>query len=128
MYKPVRSLLTILCCFSSVALTMASCASGDSLMNPTPIQQSGAGTSAIAENTSTNTESCGNGVKETDPITQITEECDLTDLGGSSCELLGYVGGGALSCLTDCTYDTDACLMEVAGPDASIFELTYGSN
>lgn len=36
------------------------------------------------------------------------EQCDGTDLDGATCASLGR-DGGALSCRSDCTYDTSAC-------------------
>lgn len=36
------------------------------------------------------------------------EQCDDTNLGGWTCETLGY-DGGTLSCTTSCTYDPAAC-------------------
>ncbi|TVQ99889.1 MAG: hypothetical protein EA398_11850 [Deltaproteobacteria bacterium] len=46
--------------------------------------------------------SCGNGVIEGD------EACDGADLGGETCEGLGF-DGGTLSCASDCTFDTAGC-------------------
>ena len=45
---------------------------------------------------------CGNGIIETD------EQCDGSNLGGSSCTSLGY-SGGTLSCNGSCRFDTSAC-------------------
>ena len=45
---------------------------------------------------------CGNGVKEGG------EQCDGSDLGGTTCQSLGY-SGGTLSCNADCTYNTSQC-------------------
>ncbi len=45
---------------------------------------------------------CGNGVLEG------TEECDGNNLGGATCEGLGY-SGGELACGTDCVLDKDLC-------------------
>ena len=45
---------------------------------------------------------CGNGIIEAD------EQCDGTNLGGSSCVSLGYSGGN-LSCNGSCRFDTAAC-------------------
>jgi hypothetical protein len=45
---------------------------------------------------------CGNGVK--DP----GEDCDGADLGGATCESLGFTGG-TLACSPACTYDTSGC-------------------
>jgi len=45
---------------------------------------------------------CGNNIKETG------EQCDGIDLGGATCQSLGY-SGGTLSCRPDCTFDTSGC-------------------
>lgn len=45
---------------------------------------------------------CGNGILDAG------EQCDGGDLAGNSCGSLG-LGGGALSCNAECTYDTSAC-------------------
>ena len=45
---------------------------------------------------------CGNNVKEGG------EQCDGSDLGGASCQSLGY-SGGTLRCRPDCTFDTSGC-------------------
>jgi hypothetical protein len=45
---------------------------------------------------------CGNGVIEGD------ESCDGDDLGGMTCEDLGY-HGGLLACRPDCTFDESRC-------------------
>jgi hypothetical protein len=47
--------------------------------------------------------SCGDGV-----INQPSESCDLSDLGGLSCEALG-LGSGLLACAADCNLDTRQC-------------------
>ena len=46
---------------------------------------------------------CGDGV------TGAGETCDGTDLGGQSCEGLGFVGGG-LGCTAGCVFDTAGCV------------------
>ena len=46
---------------------------------------------------------CGNNVKESG------EECDGSDLGGASCQSLGYAGG-SLACRPDCVFDTSNCV------------------
>lgn len=56
------------------------------------------------------TPSCGDGV-----INQPSESCDLSDLGGVTCEGLG-LGGGQLACNTDCAFDTSDC-------DSASFEI-----
>ena len=45
---------------------------------------------------------CGNS------ITEEGEACDGGDLGGMTCESLGY-DGGTLGCADDCTYDESGC-------------------
>lgn len=51
---------------------------------------------------STTPSTCGNGV--IDP----GEQCDGSDLGGATCESLGFAGG-TLACSGACTYDTSGC-------------------
>jgi hypothetical protein len=41
-------------------------------------------------------------------IKEGTEECDLTDLGGQTCQGLGY-SGGTLGCTASCMYDATNC-------------------
>lgn len=48
---------------------------------------------------------CGNGVVED------SEQCDGNDLGGSSCESLGFAGG-TLMCTDNCTLDSSGCINE----------------
>ncbi|MEE8522889.1 MAG: prenyltransferase/squalene oxidase repeat-containing protein, partial [Thermoanaerobaculia bacterium] len=43
-----------------------------------------------------------------DVINQISESCDSTDLGGATCEDVGFLGG-TLACNPDCTFDASAC-------------------
>ena len=45
---------------------------------------------------------CGNGVRETG------EDCDGADLGGATCESLGF-DGGTLGCGAGCGFDTSQC-------------------
>ncbi len=47
---------------------------------------------------------CGDGLVQATSA----EECDSTDLDGSTCETLGFAGGD-LTCGGDCTFDTTAC-------------------
>jgi parallel beta-helix repeat protein len=47
---------------------------------------------------------CGDGTRTG------SEQCDLTDLGGTSCKSLGYALGGTLACSAGCTYDTAGCV------------------
>jgi len=46
---------------------------------------------------------CGNAVRESG------EACDGADLGGATCDSLGFVGG-TLSCAANCTLNTEPCL------------------
>jgi hypothetical protein len=46
---------------------------------------------------------CGDGI-----LNRVEEECDGADLGGLSCQGLGY-GSGTLSCKGECSYDTTGC-------------------
>jgi len=50
---------------------------------------------------------CGDGIIDAD----YGEDCDTGDLNGQSCELLGYISG-TLSCNSDCTLNTEACITE----------------
>jgi len=43
-----------------------------------------------------------------DIINQITEDCDLTDLDGKTCQTFGYEGG-ILGCDANCGFDTSFC-------------------
>ena len=52
---------------------------------------------------------CNNGQVESG------EECDGSDLGGGSCQKLGY-SGGTLKCTSSCRYDTAACTGTPAKP------------
>jgi hypothetical protein len=47
---------------------------------------------------------CGNGVQE------MGEDCDGANLGGHTCQSLGF-DGGSLSCNTDCTLNGAACTL-----------------
>jgi CubicO group peptidase (beta-lactamase class C family) len=49
---------------------------------------------------------CGCGNCVLDP----GEQCDADQLGGESCQSLGFEGG-MLQCTAKCTYDTEACLL-----------------
>jgi hypothetical protein len=46
---------------------------------------------------------CGNNIKEGG------EQCDGTDLGGATCQSLGF-SGGTLSCSASCNFNTSACI------------------
>ena len=46
---------------------------------------------------------CGDGL-----INQPNESCDLNEFNGTTCESLG-LGGGQLSCTSDCNFDTSQC-------------------
>ncbi len=61
---------------------------------------------------------CGDGKAET----LLFESCDGDDLGGATCESLGFAGG-QLACRADCTYDTTGCGPTVetdGGADAEV--------
>ncbi len=45
-----------------------------------------------------------------DAILQVGEECDGTNLGGASCETIGF-DAGALSCSSACTFLTNSCVL-----------------
>lgn len=45
-----------------------------------------------------------------DAIRQGLESCDGTDLGGATCNSLGYAGGGALTCFPFCAFDVRGCI------------------
>lgn len=51
---------------------------------------------------------CGNGILD------VGEECDGQNLGGQSCASLG-LGGGALGCELDCSFDTSGCVQPGCG-------------
>ena len=44
-----------------------------------------------------------------DGIIQEVEECDGNNLGGATCQSIGYEGG-TLACSSDCAFDTSGCL------------------
>src|SRR6185295_16415987 len=48
------------------------------------------------------------------PGIQSREECDGTDLGGQTCQGLGFPGG-VLACTAECTLDTSGCQAAVCG-------------
>ena len=52
---------------------------------------------------------CGDGVRNG------PESCEGADLGGQSCQSLGFSGGGALKCSASCTPDTSGCVNIVCG-------------
>lgn len=52
---------------------------------------------------------CGDGVRNG------PEACEGGDLGGASCQTLGFNGGGALACTASCTHDTSGCQNIVCG-------------
>lgn len=59
-----------------------------------------------------NITACGNGIVETG------EECDGADLDGQTCVGLGYAGG-ALTCNSDCTFNTSSCTSGGGGGGSS---------
>jgi hypothetical protein len=52
---------------------------------------------------------CGDGLRNG------PEACEGADLGGQSCQSLGYPGGGTLKCSAGCTHDTSGCINIVCG-------------
>lgn len=60
------------------------------------------GTDSGSESSTDTGATCGDGAIDGD------EECDGKDLGGQSCEGLGY-DGGELACADSCMFDTSAC-------------------
>jgi hypothetical protein len=52
---------------------------------------------------------CGDGVKNG------TEQCDGADLGGETCQSLGW-DMGALACTANCTFDTSSCANAACTP------------
>ena len=49
---------------------------------------------------------CGNGIADVD------DQCDGADLGGQTCQGLGYTLGGTLACTAGCGFDTSNCVTE----------------
>lgn len=52
---------------------------------------------------------CGNNIKEGG------EDCDGSDLNGQSCSSRGFSGGGTLSCLPACSFNTSSCISASSG-------------
>lgn len=52
---------------------------------------------------------CGDGVRNG------PEACEGGDLGGQTCQSLGFSGGGTLKCSASCTHDTSLCQNIVCG-------------
>lgn len=52
---------------------------------------------------------CGDGVIASG------EQCDGSNLGGTSCSLQGFNGGGSLSCTSACTFNTSQCVPSSGG-------------
>jgi hypothetical protein len=66
---------------------------------------------------------CGNGVRDTCtassgpgncPTYYFSEQCDGADLGGQTCQTMGY-GSGTLACASSCELDTSGCTTCLAG-------------
>ncbi len=57
---------------------------------------------------------CGNNVKEEG------EQCDRTDLGGATCQSLGY-SGGTLRCTSGCLFDTSGCYSGGGGGGGGVY-------
>ncbi|MEK6835374.1 MAG: hypothetical protein AABX61_03870, partial [Nanoarchaeota archaeon] len=63
---------------------------------------------------------CGNGIIEG------TEQCDTLNLNGQICPSMGFSGGGTLSCDSDCTFNTNQCIVL---PEINNLKISaYGSN
>lgn len=56
---------------------------------------------------------CGNGI--IDP----GEQCDGGNLGGQTCQSLGF-GGGTLGCTNTCLFDTNSCFLNTSGSIGNI--------
>ncbi len=98
-----RNLVTLIATTSMIlALALAGCG-GDS-----------AGSSSSGDNSGNHTENNGNnGNNGTTPecgnnVIEAGELCDGTNMGGRTCEDLGY-SGGVLSCNDACLFDTSQC-------------------
>lgn len=52
---------------------------------------------------------CGDGVRNG------PEACEGADLGGATCQSLGFNGGGSLKCTLGCAHDTSGCVNIVCG-------------
>lgn len=52
---------------------------------------------------------CGDGVRNG------PEACEGADLGGQTCQSLGYSGGGTLKCAANCLHDVSGCVQIVCG-------------
>jgi hypothetical protein len=63
---------------------------------------------------------CGDGL-----INAAGEQCDGTELGGESCQSLGFVDG-TLGCDGSCQFDTSGCECRTATGDAALFDVREG--
>jgi len=70
-------------------------------------------TDSAADSDTGPAEGCGN------DIIEAGEECDGINLGGASCETLGF-GGGALACAPGCVYDPEGCVFAPGVPVLSL--------
>ena len=62
------------------------------------------------------------------PCLSVPEPCDGTDLGGLTCESLGFAGGGTLTCSADCTLDVIQCALDApVGPHIAATETLAGA-
>jgi len=66
--------------------------------------------------------SCGDGVVETG----FNEQCDAENLGGATCESLGF-RGGTLACSDECHFDTSACESTCGNGTLDAWELCDGA-
>ncbi|MBU1410941.1 hypothetical protein KKC22_05430 [Myxococcota bacterium] len=87
----------------------------------------GTGTLACMPNCSFDTTGCEIGAVCGDgTITTPTEQCEGDDVGGQTCETLGYYGG-ALTCDTDCTFELLSCATFGRCGDAQV-QAAYGED
>lgn len=53
------------------------------------------------------------------PRAQVMEPCDGADLGGQTCESLGF-GGGRLRCSSSCSFDDSQCVPKSGAPTGAV--------
>ncbi len=69
--------------------------------------------------------SCGDGIIQLEH----GEDCEGSDLGGQTCESLGYTprSGGPLACLPGCVFDESACVEKSANADLATLTVSAGT-